>query len=354
MGIATDSDLEAIRAAYRKLVLVHHPDRSKAADAKERFIEIVQAYEVLSDPARRSSYDRLLEMERHERPRPKPPSAPPTREPHARPNAARTVARPNQADLHRLAGLFGRGQLLEAERFAKQMLEREPRLAPPYAVLGDIAKFRGEVKKAAEMYAYALQMDPGNTVYERKHEEMLRSLDQIGRHRERQQEGRGAAAGGVGMAVVIAAASYIAVSREDPIFTSLAPVSTWTLGLVAMLFLCGVAAGATLALAGLVNTFAGFGSSATTRISPPVLLAAVAIVNFWAATALYMVVGATQDAFNESTSRFLAGVAGVTAVLALAASATQAIDSAQVALWGGNVVYLGAVVGWMVADGIRQ
>jgi molecular chaperone DnaJ len=52
---APDAD---IKRAFRKLARELHPDVSAAPDAEERFREAAEAYEVLSDPERRATYDR--------------------------------------------------------------------------------------------------------------------------------------------------------------------------------------------------------------------------------------------------------------------------------------------------------
>lgn len=57
LGVARDASADEIRSAYRKLARQHHPDVSAAANAAERFKEVTQAYEVLSDPEKRQRYD---------------------------------------------------------------------------------------------------------------------------------------------------------------------------------------------------------------------------------------------------------------------------------------------------------
>jgi len=49
---------EVIEAAYRRLSRKYHPDVSSQADAGQRMQELNEAFEVLSDPARRQAYDR--------------------------------------------------------------------------------------------------------------------------------------------------------------------------------------------------------------------------------------------------------------------------------------------------------
>ena len=50
---------EEIRRAYRKMARQYHPDLNSSEEAEERFKEINEAYEVLSDTNRRASYDRF-------------------------------------------------------------------------------------------------------------------------------------------------------------------------------------------------------------------------------------------------------------------------------------------------------
>ena len=57
LGVARDASPEEIQRAYRKLARTYHPDVNKAPDAEERFKEVSEAYDVLSDPETRRRYD---------------------------------------------------------------------------------------------------------------------------------------------------------------------------------------------------------------------------------------------------------------------------------------------------------
>ncbi|XP_063700206.1 dnaJ protein homolog 1 [Culicoides brevitarsis] len=61
LGIQKGSSDEDIKKAYRKLALKYHPDKNKAKDAEEKFKEVAEAYEVLSDKKKRDVYDRYGE-----------------------------------------------------------------------------------------------------------------------------------------------------------------------------------------------------------------------------------------------------------------------------------------------------
>lgn len=57
LGISKDASKEEIKKAYRKLVKKYHPDVNKAPDAEEKFKEVQEAYEILSDDSKRSAYN---------------------------------------------------------------------------------------------------------------------------------------------------------------------------------------------------------------------------------------------------------------------------------------------------------
>ena len=59
LGVKRDADISAIKSAYRKLARKYHPDVNKTKEAEEKFKDINEAYEVLSDKNKRQRYDSL-------------------------------------------------------------------------------------------------------------------------------------------------------------------------------------------------------------------------------------------------------------------------------------------------------
>ncbi|HZS76439.1 MAG TPA: molecular chaperone DnaJ [Ktedonobacteraceae bacterium] len=58
LGVSRNATEEELKKAFRRLAKQYHPDANKEPGAEARFIEINEAYEVLSDPQKRTLYDR--------------------------------------------------------------------------------------------------------------------------------------------------------------------------------------------------------------------------------------------------------------------------------------------------------
>src|SRR6185436_5369179 len=62
LGVARDADEDAIKKAYRKLAVKHHPDKSPGKASEAKFKEINGAYDVLGDAKKRALYDEFGEV----------------------------------------------------------------------------------------------------------------------------------------------------------------------------------------------------------------------------------------------------------------------------------------------------
>lgn len=61
LGISRDATEDEIKKGYRKMALKYHPDKNKSPNAEEKFKEISEAYDVLSDKDKKAVYDKYGE-----------------------------------------------------------------------------------------------------------------------------------------------------------------------------------------------------------------------------------------------------------------------------------------------------
>ncbi len=59
LGISKNATKQEIKKAFRKLAMKYHPDKNKEAGSEEKFKEINEAYEILSDDTKRQKYDQF-------------------------------------------------------------------------------------------------------------------------------------------------------------------------------------------------------------------------------------------------------------------------------------------------------
>ena len=61
LNVPRNASEEEVRKGYKKMALKFHPDKNKSPEAEDRFKEIAEAYEVLSDPQKREVFDKYGE-----------------------------------------------------------------------------------------------------------------------------------------------------------------------------------------------------------------------------------------------------------------------------------------------------
>ncbi|WP_296312665.1 J domain-containing protein [Winogradskyella sp. UBA3174] len=66
--IEETADLDTIKKAFRKEITIYHPDNNTSSEAKTQFKLLVEAFEVLSKPEKRTSYNSLLKSETTNKP----------------------------------------------------------------------------------------------------------------------------------------------------------------------------------------------------------------------------------------------------------------------------------------------
>ncbi len=117
LGVKPTATGEGIKRAYRRLAKRYHPDLNKGRGAKEVFLEVKEAYEVLSNPLLRREYDERMDRERGV-------EGPAARTP--RPGAPRKVRIP--AEYVRVASPF-RSHRDRIERVQDRQMEKRTRTA---------------------------------------------------------------------------------------------------------------------------------------------------------------------------------------------------------------------------------
>ncbi len=345
LGVSRTSTPQEIKSAYRKIVLEHHPDRSKSVQSKGIFQAATDAYAVLSDEKKRNAYNITLDLMAPPKPTAKPAAKP-------EPEVPKASTIPQQ--LAQLQIMFNRGQVADAEKKAWEILDQSGREAQPYAILAEISRSRGQIHEAAQFYAYAAQFDPRTPEYQARYEQLLSSSRVTeGRRQnlilESQEQNLIALASGA--FVVLCCVIYVTLAKENPAFASLAPISSWTITLISMLFVGGLAIGASLAIGKFLDAFQTITIGRSGQIW---LFSGLSLVCFWFGVIAYVGLGFAQRAFSISLTRMFAGVSGTLMLMTIGAVFSQKLAYSQVFFFGGNVVFLGALTGWIGADMVRN
>lgn len=367
---------DEVKAAFRHWAKQLHPDVNPSPEAQNEFQKIKEAYEVLSDSKRRGDYDAALnyteliaiqkeeaaaaqarvEFLRQQQEAAKAAkAAAPTASPSP-PSAAQKAASAYNTESKKLLDLMKQSRYKDAEDLARKLIKQDPRAAIAWAALGDIYRARGDFKSASKHYVYAAQFDPDNLLYESKHQEMEEAL--ISRPAENKDkvmsEDNPSPLPFVAIGVLsIILGCWVLLDRSAlPI--AFGPISQWTTALTCSLLIGGVVIGVCLSAGDIVDRFFAAQGSALVKVSPAVVLAGVALLNFWAMSLLYLLTGALQSSFNKSLTRIIVCCALFLVFLSILGAVVSSGLALQTLIWGGSLVYWGALLGWVTADSLHR
>jgi curved DNA-binding protein CbpA len=398
LGVPRDATPEQIKRRFRQLAREHHPDvaRDKTA-SHQAFVLISEAYRVLIDPMRRADYD--LTLRDRERRQQAPPSGPrpgaayrPGPGPSTPRGAGRAPGpppggparssgsarpRPQRADVNQLlrgaqaacAGMRYRDaiQLLQA------VLRADPKNALACSLLGDVYRSQGKVDEAIRYYSLAIQFNPNNHAVMEKLDRLLaretvqsrasRSGSSSARTRRparsparltRRQVNQRVFMGAFGFALALFLMLIVEHAPGEPV-TTLPWISHWTAALLWLMIIDGMLVGATLSLANMVRPIDEellMPSIARGGGGVPVglLLALMGGMFFYMGVAMYTLIGLLQESFSASV--FIVFLATFALVVCFAFLAPERAGP-QVMLFGGNVIFLSMLAGWLLGDLFR-
>lgn len=361
LGLDRHATYDEIKARYRQLVRELHPDVSNSPEATARFLQVTESYQVLSDPVRRSNFDAILDLER-KRSETKPETAPQHPESREAPKRQAPKARPSTVGIPKdvrerldaAHAYFATGRLRLAEQEAKTLIGRHPRLAPAYALLGDVYRTQQKWDAAARMYSLAIQYAPHDRSFERRYQQVLDKLEEIRLAKQgpiaKSIRNRNVALG-VSLIVQPVLMGFVCISNDAPL-ALLPMIVHWTPSLLLMMFVSGALTGALLSASEQLDRWESLGSLGG-RFSRAGVYGVLAAVQFWVALVAYGVSALLQEASSPSLTRLFVWTIVLTACFAVAFSLPQPHGWTEVATWGGNVLFLGSLAGWRVMDAFK-
>ncbi len=362
LGVGHDASGAEIRRAFGRLAKKYHPDVDSSAESIRKFGLIKEAYDVLSHSDRRKNYDVVLNLNSELKNRKIAEERAANEASQKRADNERQKKSVDEKQnwiaqkerIVRLEKSMSRARWLEAERLIEEILAVDRRSSLAYAARGDIARIRGDLDEAQKNYSLAVQFDSQSAVYQRKYEEVLTTLDRPGAVSVRDASDLKVGPTLVMIFVVLVGAAYSVIAKEPFLFPGALLADQLTVGLLVMLFVSGLSIGASLTASNAMDPVDSGLSGAIVKIPPAIVLGFVAVINYWLAVGLYVMMGLTQSAFNRSLSRLI-GFSGLgLAVFALAKWSNGNSAAWQTLLWGGNLIYMGAACGWFVADSLKR
>lgn len=347
LGLPRDATLTQIKRRYKQLVRKYHPDVAKdKATAHRLFLQIQEAYEVLSDSSRRRVYDATL-----------------TSQTTRTSSQVRGQAGPTDSISRYIKDAqfaFIQRRFNDAATYCKQALTIDGRNARVHAILGDVYRAQGKVNAATRAYSYAVQYNPADHESEKKLMNLIGK--NVAQHQPRREESipipkRDIAVNTTWWAIAFFLLIMIGVYPGKPIpwlRVFIPQVSLWSWNLVGFIAGASVVVGIVLAVSGTVRhpdeELVFDSGSGWIAFPTGLILLFGSGVFFLGAAGFYFLVGLLQNNLSKSV---MTTFACVICVVLLSALMYNPAATKQVLLFGGNVSFIPMLVGWYIGAMFR-
>ena len=351
LGLPKDATLGQIKRRYRQLAHKYHPDVATDKEQATRlFIQVTEAYDALSDPARRRAYDANIRIEAEHA--------------AARVSTQSRVTKDSPVrflDVELSAAQFAyiNRRFSQAIVHLKNALTADPRCARAHAMLGDAYRAVGKRNLAVKYYTYALQYNPDDRESNKK------LMDLLGKQAAAQAGANAGVKPTTGLLVaniaLFSVAAFllflITISKGKPIGwlrMYFPPADLWSTNLALLIASASVVVGFCLAINKLVanpDEELVFEGGASWAVVPTGLLLLLGSgLFFLGSAAFYMIVGLAQGSLSRSVMTVFACVTAVVLIAALMYN-DEAVK--QVLLFGGNVSFIPMLIGWYLGAAFR-
>lgn len=347
LGLPRNATLAQIKRRYRQLARKYHPDVATDKEMAHRlFIQISEAYDVLSDSGRRRTYDATLSLEM---PRPSGTASATTQQTSPRRSPSQHIKDAQWA--------FIQKRFTEAANHCKEALKDNPRNAQAHVILGDIYRLQGRSQSAANSYSYALQYNPQDRETEKKLTKLMGKRMSRDVVRERSVDKSAVAAVNIAWwSIAFLLIILISVYPGTPIpwlQVYIPLISTWSWNLVGLMATSSMLVGMLISSNGLVghpDDDLIFESGNWTVIPTGLLLLIGSGFFFLGGAVFYIVVGSLQGSISRS---MMITFACVVVIVLLSSVMYDPQARMQVWFFGGNVSFLSCLIGRYIGSAFK-
>jgi curved DNA-binding protein CbpA len=353
LGLPKTASTAEIKKRYRELARKYHPDvaRDKASAAKT-FVAITESYRTLLDPEKRRAYDAtLIDVTTAASP-PKSSSRPST------PPGMQSTSANLHPDISKLLKdaeiAFIRKRLDQAKNLCKQAIKIDKSCARAHAILGDIHRAKHQHEMAINEYTYAIQFNPSDKDSAKKLNQLLEQSSPVNFSWEA-PDGRmsnvAIALNTIGWSMAIFILFLINIYPGKPIswlgYYHLSIIKSWSWNLIGLMFGDGILVGFLMGINRLIEhpddeLIFDMGGRGWSIIPTGLILLLFGPVFFVGSASFYIVFGLIQDAISKS----IVFIILTTVIIAALSALLFPIDKISVLLFGGNVAFVGALIGW--------